>query len=192
MSTARRLHFDYEEYLRALDDSGIKLEYWAGVIYAMAGGTPEHAALVAKIIALLDARLPAGCRPFSSDIKIRIMRSDVSLFPDASVVCGKLDRAPDDELAIVNPGLVVEVTSPSTEQYDRSDKLEQYKQIKSLQAVWIISQATPRVTVVARHGRSWKTSTHGSGDRLTLAAPALSIDVDAIYRALDGLRSRDG
>jgi Uma2 family endonuclease len=187
MSTARLLHYSYEEYLHALDDSGIKLEYWAGVIYALAGGTPEHGALAAKVISLLDAKLPAGCRPLSSDVKIRIPRVDIAVFPDASVVCGKLQRAPDDELAVVNPGLIVEVTSPSTAEHDRGEKLEQYKLIKSVQAVWLVSHASARVTVVERQGKTWKSTDHGKGARLTLATPALTIDVDAIYRALEGL-----
>lgn len=187
MSTARKLHYSYRQYLRALEDSGIKLEYSAGVIYAMAGGTPEHGALGAQIIASLQSKLPAGCRALSSDVRVRIASTDVTVFPDASVVCGKLQRAADDQLAIVNPGLIVEVTSPSTEEYDRGDKLKQYKLLKSVQVVWIVSHASRRVTVVERHAKVWKTTEFGKGERLTLATPPLTIDVDAIYRALDGL-----
>ena len=185
MSTARRLHFSYEEYLRTLEQSDVKLEYWDGVIYAMAGGTPEHSALAAKVLALLDARLSAGCRTFNSDLKVRI--ADVTLFPDGAVVCGKVERAAGDKHSIVNPGLIVEVTSPSTEEYDRGDKLEQYKLIKSLQSVWIVSHAGRRVTVVERNKRGWRTTDRGPGAQLVLSSPPLTIDVDAIYRVIEGL-----
>lgn len=185
MSTARQLHYSYEEYLRTLEQSDVKLEYWAGVIYAMAGGTPEHSALAAKVLALLDARVPAGCRTFNSDLKVRI--GDVSVFPDGALVCGKVERAEGDKQSIVNPGLIVEVTSGSTEDYDRGDKLAQYKLLKSLQSIWIVSHSSRRITVLDRLKRGWRMTERGAGERLTLATPPLSIDVDAIYRAIEGM-----
>lgn len=187
MSIARRLQYSYEEYLRALHDSQMKLEYWAGEILAMAGGTPEHGILATQLLVLLGARLPRTCRAINSDVKIRVPDADVGLFPDGSVVCGKLERARDDKDALVNPVLIVEVTSPSTEAYDRGAKLEQYKRIKSLAAVWLVSHAARRVTSVERSGKSWRTTVRETGEQLTLAAPPLAVDVDAIYAALDGL-----
>ena len=187
MSTARRLQFSYAQYLRALADSQMKLEFWSGEILAMAGGTPEHGILATQLLGLLVAKLPRGCRAMNSDVKLRIAEGDVAVFPDGSVVCGRLDRAREDKEAITNPGLVFEVTSPSTEAFDRTAKLEQYKTIKSLRAIWFVSQQSKRVTVVERHGKSWRTVERGPGDRLTLDAPPLTIDVDAIYSALDGL-----
>lgn len=188
MTTAPRLHrYTYAEDLRTLSDSGIKLEFWGGEIYAMAGGIREHGALASKIMALIDAQLPAGCRTFSSDVKVRIETRDATFFPDGSVVCGKVDAPAGDRESIVNPGLIVEVTSPSTEDCDRREKLEQYQQLPSLHAVWIVSHREPRVTVVERAGSAWRTTERRAGERLVLAAPALTVDVDTIYRALDGL-----
>ncbi|MBL8956576.1 MAG: Uma2 family endonuclease [Myxococcaceae bacterium] len=187
MSTARKLQYSYAQYLRALVDSQMKLEFWHGEILAMAGGTPEHGILAVRVLTLLSAKLPRGCRATNSDVKVRIVEPDLGLFPDGAVVCGKLERARDDKDSITNPGLIVEVTSPSTEAYDRGTKLEQYKLIKSLQSVWLVSHATKRVTVVERHGRGWRTSDRGAGEQLTLSAPALTLDVDEIYEALDGL-----
>lgn len=187
MSTARRLNYSYDEYLRTLELSPTKLEYWAGEILAMAGGTPEHGVLATQIIILVGSKLPRGCRAMSSDVKIRIPESDVSVFPDGSVTCGRLERARDDKEAVLNPGLVVEVTSLSTEAYDRGAKLDQYKRIKSLRAVWIVAHAIKRVTVIERAGKTWRTSERGAGERLTLDSPPLTIDVDAVYSVLDGL-----
>ena len=189
VSTARRLHhYTHDEYAGALELSNLKLEFWAGEIYAMAGGTPEHNALASKVMALLDARLPAGCRTFNSDMLVRISASDVTVFGDGQVVCGKIERSLiGKKVAILNPGLVVEVTSPSTEACDRGEKLDQYKSIKSLRAVWLVSHREPRVTVVERQKRTWRKTDYRSGALVTLATPALTVDVDAIYRALDGL-----
>src|SRR5882724_11528081 len=92
VSTAPRLHhYTPDEYAGALEFSNLKLEYWAGEIYAMAGGTPEHSALASKVMALLDAKLPAGCRTFNSDILVQISASRVTVFPDGLVVCGRIE-----------------------------------------------------------------------------------------------------
>ena len=185
MSTARRLNYSYADYLQALELSPLKLEYWAGEILAMAGGTPEHEALVAAVMLALGSRLPAGCRPFGSNMKVKIR--EFTLLPDASVVCGKLARAADDETAVVNPSLVIEVTSQSTEAFDRGAKLERYKLLKPLRSIWIVSHAAPRVTVIERAGKSWRSSERGPGERLTLDSPPLTVDVDELYAVLDGL-----
>ncbi|MEW6430298.1 MAG: Uma2 family endonuclease [Myxococcota bacterium] len=114
MSTAPRLHrHTYREYAGALEISNLKLEYWAGEILAMASGTREHSALASRVVSLLDAKLPAGCRTFNSDLLLKI--GDVTVFPDGQVVCGKVERVTvGNRTAILNPGLVIEVTSPST------------------------------------------------------------------------------
>ncbi len=90
MTTARRLHYSYQEYLRLLEQSSFKLEFCQGVIYAMAGGPPTHAALGAAAIGLLRLAPAKDCTVYSSDLKVRIEASDLSTFPDASVVCGRL------------------------------------------------------------------------------------------------------
>ena len=88
MSSAKRLHYDYAEYLASLAMSELKLEYCDGVIYAMAGGTRAHAQLAAAVIVALHAVLPRSCRLSTSDMKIRVEATGLSTFPDVSVVCG--------------------------------------------------------------------------------------------------------
>jgi Uma2 family endonuclease len=124
MSTAKRLHYDYADYVRSLEMSELKLEYCEGVIYVMAGGTPAHAQLGAAIIVALHRVLPKTCRISTSDMKIRVEASDLSTFPDVSVVCGEPTASSIDANAIINPTILVEVTSRSTEDYDRGDKLK--------------------------------------------------------------------
>jgi len=181
MTTARQLRYSYEDYLRALDDSAIKLEYCAGVIYAMAGGTLAHAELSAAAIGLLRQALPAGCSVFSSDAKIRVEASDFAGFPDASVVCGERQTSRIDANALANPTLVVEVTSRSTEDYDRGEKLLHYQRLPSLRAVLLVSHRERRVTVVERLGSGWQTREAGPGEQVSLTEPSLRLDVDALY-----------
>ncbi len=181
MTSARRVHYSYQEYQRALLTSDLKLEYCDGEIYAMAGGTPTHAELCVAVTTLLRQALQGQCKVFSSDLMIRVEATDLSTYPDATVICGELQTAKLDENAATNPTLLVEVTSPSTEDYDRSEKFSHYKQLPSLQAVIFVSHKTPRLTVKVRVGTGWEEREYRSGDRLELRQPPVSLAVDDVY-----------
>ncbi len=169
-------------YLSALAVSEIKLEYCDGIIYAMAGGTPSHAELSANVIRLLGQALLGGtCKVYTSDLKVRVERSDLSTFPDATVVCGPIKTSPIDSHAVVNPTLLVEVTSDSTEDSDRGDQLSHYKQIDSLKAVLFVSHRTPRVTLVERQGASWQEREHRMSEQVVVAEPNVTFSVGALY-----------
>jgi Uma2 family endonuclease len=180
MSPAPQLHHSYEDYLSVLARSDVKLEYFDGLIYAMAGGTPAHAELSANAIAILK-RLLSSCAVFSSDLKIRVEQVDLAAFPDASVVCGDKQVSPLDRHALTNPLLLVEVTSGSTEDYDRGAKLKHYQRIPSLAAVLIVSHRSPRITVVQRTPAGWSESDVSAGGFVELARPALRFAVDELY-----------
>jgi Uma2 family endonuclease len=181
MSTAKRLHYDYADYLRSLEVSELKLEYCDGVIYAMAGGTKAHAQLSAAMIGMLYRLLPKACKAATSDMKVRIEATDLSTFPDVSVVCGDAVAPSIDPNAITNPTLLVEVTSKSTEDYDRGDKLSQYKQIPSLRVVLFVSHRTRRVTCIERVGSDWQEREFRSGETVSITEPALELAVDELY-----------
>lgn len=179
--SARHVHYTYEQYVAIEDTSTVRHEYVDGEIYAMAGGSPDHAALAATVIALLQARLPPGCRLFSSDLRIRIAETGLSTYPDAAVVCGATARAPDDRLAVTNPVLLVEVTSPSTEQYDRGEKLRHYTHLPSLRELVIVSHREPRLTVHRRDGDRWHAIDATSGQMIALEAIAATLLVDEVF-----------
>lgn len=181
MSTARRVHYSYEDYLRALEDSEIKLEYFDGEIYAMAGGTLAHAELGARVIALLSQSLGGGCRVFTSDAKVQVEATGLTTFPDATVACGETRNAANDRNALVNPTILIEVTSKGTEDYDRGEKLSQYRQIPSLKAVLLISHRSQRVTILERAPAGWATREVRAGEHIVLQEPRLSLSVDALY-----------
>ncbi|MBX3232917.1 MAG: Uma2 family endonuclease [Labilithrix sp.] len=181
MSTARRLHYDYSEYLRALEMSELRLEYREGTIYAMAGGTPAHAELSAAMIGQLYARLPKGCRVATSDMKVRVEATELSTFPDGVVVCGEREVALIDPNAITNPMLLVEVTNKSTEDYDRGDKLSQYKQLDSLASVVFVSHRSRRLTLVERTSAGWSERDFRGGEVMKVLRPAIEIAVDDLY-----------
>jgi Uma2 family endonuclease len=180
----RRLHYTYAEYLALEDESPIRHEYLDGEIYAMAGGSPDHAALAAAVIGLLGPRLPPGCRTFTSDLRVRVADTGLSTYPDAAVICGRTQRAADDPLAVVNPVILVEVTSPSTEEYDRGEKLRHYKQLASLREVLVVSHREARLTIHRRDERgAWSTIEAAAGQELTIESLGARLAVDDVYGA---------
>lgn len=181
MLPARNVRYSYSQYLSALEMSELKLEYFEGEIFAMAGGTPTHALLSARAIWALKSRLPNGCEAFTSDLKIRIDATDLSTYPDASVICGPPVPSIIDKNSATNPRVLVEVTSGSTEKYDFGAKLAHYQHLPSLQAVLLISHRSPRVTLVRRDGGAWITTDHGPGDMVRLGDPALEFPVDELF-----------
>jgi Uma2 family endonuclease len=185
MSTARRLHYSYTEYIEVLERSTVKLEYCDGEIYAMAGGTPTHADLAASVIRLLgNAFLGGDCRVSSSDLKLRIEATGLSTFPDVTVVCGERHVSLDDKNAVTNPSLLVEVTSRSTEDYDRGEKLNHYKQCASVKAILFVSHRRTQITLVERTNDGWAQREFRAGEQLTLATPELALSVDELYAGI--------
>jgi Uma2 family endonuclease len=183
MSTsARRVHYTYAEYLALEEESSVRHEYLDGEIYAMAGGSPDHAALAAGLIGILRGQLPPGCRVFTSGLRVRIAASGLSTYPDAAVICGRTMRSPDDPLAVTNPVLLVEVTSPSTEDYDRGEKLRHYTGLPSVREVLIVSHRVPELTLHRREDTRWTSTTAGPGESLELASVAAHVSVDEVYR----------
>ena len=148
----------------------------------MAGGTPTHAFIAATVIRVLGARLLGTCKVFSSDLRIRVEATDLATFPDVSVVCGEVRVAAGDRNAIVNPTLLVEVTSPSTEAYDRGEKQTHYKRLPGLAAVLICSHRRAEVTVITKGPSGWTERVLGPGEMVTLAAPPLQVDVADLYQ----------
>jgi Uma2 family endonuclease len=191
MSTStRRVHYTYAQYLALEEESSVRHEFLDGEIYAKAGGSPDHAALAAALIGILRGKLPPGCRAFTSDLRVRIADGGLSTYPDAAVICGRTLRAADDVLAVVNPVLLVEVTSASTEDYDRGEKLRHYKGLPSLSEVLFVSHRGPELTLHRREDSGWTVSTAGPGESLDLASVAARVAVDEVYR--DGLEDTGG
>lgn len=173
----------YDEYVARERGRDIKHEYLDGVERAMGGGSIEHGRLAARITALLGRALEERpCEIFSSDVRIRVEATNRSLYPDLSVVCGPVQHARDDEQAIANPVLVVEVLSDSTEAYDRGEKFRQYKRLPTFREYLLVSQAEPLIEVFRRDGDAWAVTEHGPGTTVQLESVGAQIAVDAVFR----------
>jgi len=181
---AARHRYSYADYLELEEASNVKHEFLAGEIYALAGGSPDHAALSMNLGAALLACIGhRPCRVFSSDLRVRVLATGLATYPDVTVVCGPLERDPESRLTVVNPLLVAEVLSDSTADYDRGEKLAHYKRIPSLQECLLVSHREPRVEIWRRGSRgAWEHEAAGRGMRLRLASLDCELRIDEVYR----------
>jgi Uma2 family endonuclease len=183
---AARQHFTFDEYVMLEDVARVKHEYLAGQVWAMSGGSPAHARIAANVSALLTTALAGKpCSTFSSDLRIRATKTSLGTYPDVTVVWGKLEIDPEDRRGhtVTNPRVVIEVLSPSTEGYDRGEKLEHYKTIASLREIVLVAHDRREIEIVRREpDDSW--SRHVSADQAsaTLASIDVELPIADVYR----------
>lgn len=140
--------YTYEEYLQLEKDTDIRHEFWNGEVFAMAGGTRNHNKIGSNINNALGNHFnPKGCETFFNDVKLELGKQNYYVYPDVILTC---DRDDNDVYLVKRPSLIVEVLSKSTESYDRSVKLAQYRKIKSLRYYLLVSQVKPLVEVYGR------------------------------------------
>ena len=182
---AHSVQYTYADYLALEASSNVKDEYLAGQIYGMAGGSPEHAALAAAVVGLLFPQLSGtGCRLHSADLRVRVRSTGPATYPDVTIVCGASERDPADPDAVVNPTLLVEVLSPSTEDYGRGDKFAHYKAIPTLRQYVLVCprERTVEVWSAAPDG-DWTVQIAPAGEVAALAAIACRLDVGRLFDA---------
>lgn len=173
------------DYVDLEAHTNVKHELIEGEIYAMTGGTPNHALLIANaMFQLQQASALLGCRVFSSDLRIRVPNREVILYPDASVVCGKPEMDTEDNMAIRNPRVILEVTSRSSANSDRGMKYEHYKHVPSLREYVVVSHEQRLVEVFRRTDDEWVLAAKASSGEIDMASLSGSINVDAIYQLM--------
>lgn len=177
----RLSYAEYMELDRASDDA--KYELFAGGAIAMAGGSYEHSRLASRVGYLLTRALEGRrCNVLNSDMKVRVPGSASAHYPDVSVVCGAAVMDEEDEHALTNPTLIVEVTSPSTEGNDRGRKFREYRRFASLSEYVLVSQDTPFVELYRRDEGRWVLAQEvGAGGVLELASLDAKIAIDELY-----------
>lgn len=180
-----------EEYMQHEIETGQKYEYHNGDIYALAGGSLEHALLVGNIYSELRNGLRAkksNCKPITSEAKLHIERQNKYVYPDSMVICGEVERAEGNKNAVCNPVLIVEVLSESTSEYDRGDKFYFYRQIPTLQEYVLIEQNRYVVEVYSKKEKSdlWKISRYeGPEQSIILQSLDIEIKMSDLYFDID-------
>lgn len=184
IATSSRRRYTLQEYLVVEEESAVRHELLNGEIFAMAGGTPEHAALAAALVVLLGGALRGRpCRPYSADLRIFVAATGLYTYPDAAVICGPPERAAGSPTHVTNPRVVVEVLSPSTEDYDRGEKRLHYQALASLEEYVLVAQDRRAVHVFRRRGEEFVEASYGAGESVELASVAATIAVDELYES---------
>jgi Uma2 family endonuclease len=187
MSQARRLHrYTYADYVALEATSSTKHEFFDGQIYAMAGGSEEHSALAAEVLrALGNAVGDQPCRVHTSDLRVYVEAAGLATFPDGAVICGALEQHGLSPVATaLNPKVLLEVTSDSSEEYDLGMKLEHYRTIPSLREYVIVSHRERRIVVHRRlQDSSWVMRVAVAGEAVSVESIGAELRVDTVYRA---------
>jgi len=188
MSAVAKKRLSTDEYLAIENAAAFKSEFYDGEMFAMAGASPTHNFIKDNLIRGLGNRLQSGrCRTASSDQRIRIERTGLFTYPDIVVVCGKPEISMRDPLAILNPSVLIEILSPSTEKYDRGTKLKQYRQIPGLKEYILVAQdeAHAERYFVQADGTWSLMDVVGLSANLELAALGISVPLAEIYRDIE-------
>ncbi len=177
--------FSVEEYLELEQTSDIRHEYFAGEVFAMAGGSKEHNIISGNVYSRLRSRLRgSSCNVFMSDMKVRINLANenqtIFYYPDVIVSCDTEDQ---DRYFLNYPCLIIEVLSPSTETIDRREKLLNYRSLASLKEYVLISQDQVKVEVYRQdEKRNWTIQTLiNRDDKLHLDSVGLILEMTDIY-----------
>jgi Uma2 family endonuclease len=147
-----------EEYLELEKHADYKSEYFDGEVFAMAGGTPEHNLIAANLIRELGNQLEERpCRVYPSDQRVKIPDTGLYTYPDLSVVCEEPQFEEPGRCALLNPTLIVEVLSETTEAYDRGDKFAHYRRVASLREYVLVASNRRRIERFTRQdgGSEW-------------------------------------
>lgn len=183
----RRHSFSFDEYAAIAEGHADRLEYWEGAILDMSGGSPRHSAICGNLIRILGVQLRgARCRVFDANLRVRSVLANRATYADATVVCGALELDPADKTrqTVLNPAMLVEVASPSTESDDRGPKLDAYRSIASVRLVLLVSQDASSITVHERCADgSWKEATHEDGT-IALEPIGCALPVGEVYEDL--------
>lgn len=147
MSSAPKHRYTIDEYLAFEAKSERKHEYYDGEIFAMAGTSLDHGRIISNLARILGNQfLDQLCEVITSDLRVRT-KKNLYTYPDLVIICEKPQLEGNEPRTLLNPRLLIEVLSPSTEHYDRTTKFKHYKTIPSLKEYVLVSQVEPRIEV---------------------------------------------
>jgi len=153
MSAIPKTKLTPAEYLKIERKAEYKSEYYKGEMFAMAGAKRNHTKIVGNLSGLLWQHLKSkDCEFHPNDMRVFVPKTGLYTYPDLTVVCGEVKFQDDVFDTLLNPVLLIEVLSDSTEGYDRGKKFQHYRSIESLQEYVLVAQDEARIEKYVRHG----------------------------------------
>jgi len=178
---AHRTPMSYDEYRRVERASETKHEFADSEMFAMAGAKRAHNVAAANVIGeLRNALRTTPCQVYTSDMRVRTA-NDVGAYPDVSVACAEPRFTDEFEDELLNPVLIVEVLSDSTEAYDRGKKFEHYQTVDSLREYVLVDPRRVHVDVFTRERDGWMLRSFGQGGEIRLPSVDVVVRMDEIY-----------
>ncbi len=185
MQQAALSYITEEEYLYLERESDIRHEYYDGEIFAMAGASERHNLIVVNLIRELSSQLrKTPCRLYPGDMRLKIEATGLYTYPDLMIVCGGREFSEDDQPdTLLNPDVIVEVLSDSTESYDRGKKFENYRTLDSLKEYILISQNRKKMERFFRNERGYWELNESDGEhpQLHLKAAGCELRLEDVY-----------
>ena len=188
MATQPKTHLTPEQYLEIERKAEFKSEYFQGEMFAMSGAREPHILIVANAVASLHQQLRRGpCRPLSNDMRVRVTPTGLYTYPDVVIVCAKPQFADDTFDTLLNPTVIIEVLSESTEAYDRGRKFEHYRPLESLAEYLLVSSERVSVERYTRQpDSSWNYIAKASlEDSLDLPSVGCHLALADLYEKVD-------
>jgi Uma2 family endonuclease len=184
-TTERRYSLD--EYRAIANISEEKREYHDGEIIEMSGGTVKHSRISRNMLNLLDNKLQnTNFETINNDLRLWIPEYQRGVYPDAMVFDGALQFNGDREDEVLNPLLIVEVLSPSTEEYDRTDKFRMYRSIPSFCEYLLIRQNKVFVEHYSKQSQGWTyIAFDGLDQSILLESLSIEFAIAEIYRNIE-------
>jgi Uma2 family endonuclease len=178
------------EYYALEEKAEYKSDYYEGEIFDMSGGTSNHSLISSNVVGELRQRLKGKpCKAYESNLRLKIEASSLRTYPDATVYCEQIRYDPEDpnRTTALNPTVLFEVLSPSTESYDRGLKSANYRLVKSLKAYGLVAKNRPYVELHYRQGNGeWAIRDIGGMDAsVPLDAIGIDLPLVEIYDGVD-------
>jgi Uma2 family endonuclease len=185
MTTPARSFIQPEEYLALERAADYKNEYFNGEAFAMSGVSRYHDRINADFMGELRQQLGNGpCEDYTSSMRVKVSPTGLYTYPDGTVVCGEAEFEDDHVDTLLNPTMILEVLSPSTEAYDRGAKFEHYKNIPTLTYYVLVAQNKPRVEIYTRQDEGTWIYKDVTGLETSVELPIIgcSLPMSRIYR----------
>lgn len=188
MSALPTSYISPEEYLAMERRASTKSDYYAGAIFAMAGASQAQSLIAINLAVLVASQLRNGpCKVYNSDLRVKISATGLYTYPDISVICGTPRFDDKNKDTLLNPAVLFEILSKSTESYDRGDKFQHYRTLDSLTDYVLVSQDKPLLEHFARQPEDkWLLSTYSGLDAVaTITSIACDLAMADVYDKVD-------
>lgn len=188
MTAQPKQNYSVEAYLELERTGSLKHEYYRGKIFALAGSSEAHNLILTNLLTTLNLQLrKRPCKVYPSDMRLKIPKTGLYTYPDISIVCGGPQFDDSQRDTLLNPLVVIDILSPSTERYDRGKKFQNYRTVASLQEYLLVSQDEHRVEYYTNQNNgNWLLATYEHlNTTLYLKAIDCTLALEDIYDKVD-------